>query len=84
MICDCIYTCMCYKFPIHIYNLIIRTEKFLTKYPSVLNDCEVMEGTSTSCRKDLGDRGKLRHWSRGHVFIVRGCGHIDTWKPIYK
>ena len=29
------------------------------------------------CRKDLGEKGKIRHWSRGHVFVVRTCGHID-------
>ena len=39
---------------------------------------------NTECRKDLGTRGRLHHWSRGHMLIVRCCGHIDTWKPTYK
>lgn len=61
----------------------LGVESFLEKYPDVIQDCDM--GETTDCRKDLGDRGKkLRHWSRGHLFIVRGCGHIDTWKPIYK
>ncbi len=32
------------------------------------------------CRKDTGN---LRKWSRGHQFVVRGGGHIDTWQPLY-
>ena len=27
---------------------------------------------------------RLRKWSRGHQFVVRGGGHIDTWQPLYK
>ena len=30
----------------------------------------------TKCSKDLGTHTRLRHWSRGHVFICRPCGHI--------
>ena len=50
------------------------------------NDSESISTVTpaSQCRKDLGDKRKLRHWSRGHVFVVRSCGHIDTWKPIYK
>ena len=56
----------------------------LNEFPLVAQtDLQLAEDQST-CRKDLGARGKLRHWSRGHVFIVRSCGHVDTWKPIYK
>ena len=36
-----------------------------------------------NCRKDLGEKGRMHFWSRGHLFIVRSCGHIDTFKPIY-
>ncbi len=35
------------------------------------------------CRKDTGKRKSLRKWSRGHQFVVRGGGHIDTWQPLY-
>ena len=38
----------------------------------------------TKCSKDLGTHTRLRHWSRGHVFICRPCGHIDFWQPIYR
>ena len=60
---------------------IAGTEAFLIKY---LSEMEVMDELLTECRKDLGDGRRLRRWSRGHVFIVRSCGHIDTWRPIYK
>ena len=23
-------------------------------------------------------------WTRGHLFIVCGGGHIDTWQPLYE
>ena len=36
------------------------------------------------CKKDTGKRKKDRHWSRGHFFVVRTCGHIETWRPLYK
>lgn len=49
-----------------------------------ISDWNQSESSSSECRKDLGEKGKLRHWSRGHIFVVRSCGHIDTWKPIYK
>ena len=39
---------------------------------------------ATSCNKDVGTYTRLRHWSRGHVFICRPCGHIDYWEPIYR
>jgi len=36
------------------------------------------------CRKDVGSLRCLQHWSRGHQFVLRGGGHIDTWSPLYK
>ena len=73
----------------HITNSLLNhnitgTELFLSRYPEVLSGGEAMSEFSSSCRKDLGDGRRLRRWSRGHVFIVRSCGHIDTWRPIYK
>lgn len=44
----------------------------------------VVDNPDTMCRKDTGSTKKLRRWSRGHQFIVRGGGHIDTWQPLYK
>lgn len=62
----------------------IGTIQLIDKFQS-LNDWDSDIATpATQCRKDIGEKGKLRHWSRGHVFVVRSCGHIDTWKPIYK
>ncbi len=43
-----------------------------------------LESGQDMCRKDTGEMRKLRLWSRGHVFIVRSCGIIDMWKPIYR
>ena len=63
---------------------ITGTELFLSRYPEVLSGGEAMSEFSSSFRKDLGDCRRLRRWSRGHVFIVQSCGHIDTWRPIYK
>ena len=48
-------------------------------------DCQVDETRDTSCRKDIGEpAGKIRSYSRGHVFIVRSCGHVDWWDSIFK
>ena len=38
----------------------------------------------TVCHKNIGQGSRLRKWSRGHQFVVRGGGHIDTWQPLYK
>ena len=38
----------------------------------------------SSCNKDTGQRKQLRKWTRGHLFIVRGGGHIDMWQPLYQ
>ena len=38
----------------------------------------------TICHKNIGQGSRLRKWSRGHQFVVRGGGHIDTWQPLYK
>ena len=56
--------------------------KMLSNHPALSLNLEVDD---TLCRKELGDRKmKLRKWSRGHQFIVRGGGHIDTWQPLYR
>ena len=38
---------------------------------------------SVPCHKESGSGSRLRKWSRGHQFIVRGGVHIDTWQPLY-
>jgi hypothetical protein len=38
---------------------------------------------TVDCSKNSGEKtAPVR--SRGHVFIVRACGHVDLWAPIYK
>lgn len=36
------------------------------------------------CNKDTGEKKQLQRWTRGHFFIVRAGGHIDTWQPLYE
>jgi hypothetical protein len=51
---------------------------------SLINLLDDTELEKTTCKKDLGDHKRLRHWSRGHLFVCRPCGHIDFWQPIYR
>jgi hypothetical protein len=36
------------------------------------------------CNKDTGSKKQLMKWTRGHLVIVRGGGHIDMWQPLYQ
>lgn len=54
-------------------------DEFLLLQHSSTND-ENIEG----CKKNLGHSNRLRHWSRGHLFVCRPCGHNDFSQPIYK
>ena len=65
-----------------IIAIVLGTEEFLRKHPEVLEKCVTV--STTECKKDTGEKGKLQSWSRGHLFIVRPCGHIDTWHPLYR
>ena len=47
-------------------------------HPELADPVENQLSEPTLCRKDTGEPKKLRRWSRGHQFIVRGGGHIDT------
>ena len=47
----------------------------------ILNDCEALRSVSV---KRMWERDKLRSWSRGHFFIVRTCGHIETFRPLFQ
>lgn len=59
---------------------------FATKHPSLIAHEITNDGSDMAslCRKDLGASKRLRHWSRGHLFICRPCGHIDYSQPIYR
>ena len=58
---------------------------FAGKHPSLLAHNEDTDDLLiSSCNKDLGATKRLRHWSRGHLFICRPCGHIEFSQPIYR
>lgn len=61
--------------------IIIGTDDFIKKNPTVL---KIEADKDTKCKKDTGEKEKLQMWSRGHFFIVRPCGHIDQWQPLYR
>lgn len=50
-------------------------------HPQLIENCIIQE---VGCKKDTGEKSKLRKWSRGHQFVVRAGGHIDDWQPLYK
>ena len=60
-----------------------RISSLVSSYPGIVQDA-IVEPGETLCRKDTGSKSRLRKWSRGHQFIVRGGGHIDAWQPLYK
>lgn len=64
------------------YSFCLGTHDFVSSNPEIMTVS--LESGHDSCRKDTGEMRKLRLWSRGHVFIVRSCGFIDMWKPIYR
>lgn len=57
---------------------------FISKYHSILQECESDENGDAVCNKDTGESQKsLRKWSRGLLHFVRGGGHIERWCPLY-
>ncbi len=52
--------------------------------PRTVDYTDEQESTKTSCNKDTGRRKQLQKWTRGHLFIVRGGGHIERWQPLYQ
>ena len=93
-ICESIhYLCMigfCFKYCllsavhwIDVRLVFAGISKLASQHPQLIHDSVVNNGTAL-CRKDTGKGGKLRKWSRGHQFVIRGGGHIDTWQPLYK
>ena len=70
----CINRCS-YVFP-------IGTDELIEQHPLIADE-DALTSEEKLCRKDTGGRSTLRKWSRGHQFVVRGGGHIDTWQPLY-
>ena len=64
-----------------VVNIHVGTAEFVHQFPSVMDN---YEPTRPTCRMEIGEKKMLRLWSRGHLFIVRPCGHIDLWRPIYR
>ena len=53
-----------------------------THNPALLDGVALVD--DRLCRKDTGREKRLRKWSHGDQFSVRGGGHIDTWQPLYR
>ena len=47
-------------------------------HPDLLNEAALTNPGEQLCQKDTGQGKRLREWSRGHQFVVRGGGHIDA------
>lgn len=62
--------------------MVIGTYQLIKQNPSIASK-DLLTPDEELCRKDIGGHQKLRKWSRGHQFVVRGGGHIDTWQPLY-
>ena len=70
----------------HLYYILLGTAKSVKafrKLSAVLDDGE-QEDSRPACNKDTGSKKQLQKWIRGHLFIVRGGGHIDMWQPLYQ
>lgn len=66
-----------------IHNNIMQERDLITSHPSIAGDAHVIPG-QTLCHKNIGKKQKLRKGSRGHQFIIRGGGHIDSWQPLFQ
>lgn len=60
------------------------TSILIQEHPELIEGAIFSDPTEQQCKKNVGRTKTLRKWSRGHQFIVRGGGHIDTWQPLYR
>lgn len=60
------------------------TSSLIKDHPELVHGAVYSDPSEEVCRKNTGQAKRLRKWSRGHQFIVRGGGHIDTWQPLYR
>lgn len=62
------------------------TDEIISSTPSILDEAIVddSEDKTETWKKILGEPKCLHRWSRGHQFVVRAGGHIDSWQPLYK
>ena len=61
----------------------VGTAPLIESQPDLLQAITLTNPDEQLCHKDTGKGKRLTKWSRGHQFIVRGGGHIDTWQPLY-
>lgn len=64
--------------------MLLGTSSLLQSHPTLLDNAVLVDPAEDICRKDTGKTKRLRKWSRGHQFVVRGGGHIDTFQPLYR
>ena len=62
----------------------LGTSELIAAHPGIVKDTHVEDPSEPLCRKDIGKKQRLRKWSRGHQFVVRGGGHIDSWQPLFQ
>ena len=62
----------------------IGTATLIESHPELLQNAVYSDESETICRKNIGQAKKLRKWSRGHQFVIRGGGHIDAFQPLYR
>ena len=61
------------------------TTDIIDKFPKMSADLDDEDSSSKpSCNKETGEKKCIQRWTRGHFFVVRGGGHIDTWQPLYQ
>ena len=64
---------------------ILGISELIASHPAIVNQAHIIENPGEPlCRKDIGKKLKLRKWSRGHQFVVRGGGHIETFQPLFQ
>ena len=56
----------------------------ILEHPQLVQGAVYSNPEVSACRKNTGKNRSLRKWSRGHQFIVRDGGHIDTWQSLFR
>ena len=66
-------------------NCFIGVSGSIKSYASLIKNLDNDErDTIPTCNKETGSKRQLQKWIRGHLFIIRGDGHTDTWQPLYQ
>lgn len=70
--------------PLLILYTLTGISDLIHEHPQLVQGSVYSDPKAPVCRKNIGKSKSLRKWSRGHQFVVRGGGHIDTWQPLYR